>query len=110
MKCLAWNCRGLGNPRSVRALKELMHKEDPHVVFLSETKLHDSKIDRVKRCCGMDACIGVSANGKSGGLAMMWKKEAKLHMLSFSVNHIDMMVEAEPEKIWWIKVSMKNQI
>ena len=33
---------------------------------------------------------------------MMWKEEAKLRLLSLSVNHIDMMVEAEPEKIWQI--------
>ena len=79
-----------------------MHKEDPYVVFLSETKVHESKVDKIKRCCGMDACIGVNANGRSGGLAMMWKEEAKLRLLSLFVNHIDMMVEAELEKIWQI--------
>ena len=57
-----------------------MRKEDPHVVFLSETKLNESKVDRIKRCCGMDSCIRVSANGRSGGLAMMWKEKAKLRL------------------------------
>ena len=55
-----------------------MRKEEPHVVFLNETKLHESKLDKIKKCCEMDACIGVSANGRSGGLAMLWKDDAKL--------------------------------
>ena len=39
MNLLSWNCRGLGNPRSVNALKEVIRIEKPKIVFLMETKL-----------------------------------------------------------------------
>lgn len=35
MNCLVWNCRGLGNQRTVRALRELIRKEDPSLVKLN---------------------------------------------------------------------------
>ena len=71
MRYLAWNCRGLGSPHAVRALRELIKKEDPHVVFLSETKLHVNKLEKIKNLCGMKNCFGVNAEGRSGGLVML---------------------------------------
>ena len=38
MSLLRWNCRGLGNLRSVNASKEVVEREDPNIVFLMETK------------------------------------------------------------------------
>ena len=39
MNIMSWNCRGLGNPWTVQALKRVIKKEDPSLVFLMETKL-----------------------------------------------------------------------
>ncbi|MCI72567.1 RNA-directed DNA polymerase (Reverse transcriptase), partial [Trifolium medium] len=39
MKLISWNCRGLGNPTAVRALKKLIKDQSPDIVFLMETKL-----------------------------------------------------------------------
>lgn len=38
MTTLAWNCRGLGDPQSVQALKDLVRAEYPMLVFVAETK------------------------------------------------------------------------
>jgi len=42
MKILSWNCRGLGNPAAVRALRKILKITCPDVVFLSETKLNNA--------------------------------------------------------------------
>ena len=38
MNILSWNVRGLGNPRTFRALNDLLREKNPHIVFLMETK------------------------------------------------------------------------
>jgi exonuclease III len=43
MKILSWNCQGLGNPRTVRALKKLLASHSPDLLFIMETKLVNSK-------------------------------------------------------------------
>ena len=74
MKCIAWNYRGLGNPRTIRAFRELIRKEDPHVIFLSETKLHANKLDRLKLLCRMNKCFGVDIKGRSEGLVFFMER------------------------------------
>jgi exonuclease III len=37
MKLLSWNCRGLGKPAAVRALRKLTKAHHPDIVFLIET-------------------------------------------------------------------------
>ena len=39
MRLLCWNCRGLGNPYTVRELLLLNKEQVPSVLFLSETRL-----------------------------------------------------------------------
>ncbi|MCI76476.1 hypothetical protein A2U01_0097746, partial [Trifolium medium] len=39
MKVMSWNCQGLGNPRTVRALQKLLANNHPDIIFLTETKL-----------------------------------------------------------------------
>ena len=48
MSTMAWNCRGLGNRRTVRAFEKVMSSEDPSFIFLMETKLVISEMDGIK--------------------------------------------------------------
>ena len=41
----------------------------------------------------MKSCVGVSENGNSGGLVVLWTEDIDLQLLSYSKNHIDMLVE-----------------
>ena len=47
MSFLAWNCRGLGNLRTVRELVEIIRAKDPTVVFLAETLTDDARLEFV---------------------------------------------------------------
>lgn len=61
MSCLAWNCCGLGNPQAIQTQKDLVRREDPQVIFLLETRLPISKLERVRLVCAMDSCVGFEA-------------------------------------------------
>ena len=41
----------------------------------------------------MKGCFGVRAEGRRGGLAMLWKEDISMNQLSFSAHHIDMEME-----------------
>jgi hypothetical protein len=90
---------GLGNPRAIRALLRLLRLENPHLVFLMETRLSEHEMEKVRIKCGF-ACgimVGCKGSGKerSGGLALMWNDQINISIISFSLNHIHGRVEDE---------------
>uniref|UniRef100_A0A2N9GI95 Reverse transcriptase domain-containing protein n=1 Tax=Fagus sylvatica TaxID=28930 RepID=A0A2N9GI95_FAGSY len=52
MNCLAWNCHGLGNPRTVQELARLVRAQDPTVVFLIETWQDEGPLERLRYLLG----------------------------------------------------------
>ncbi|KAL9680031.1 hypothetical protein QQ045_017904 [Rhodiola kirilowii] len=89
MKTLCWNCRGLGQPRTVRSLADLVRCYKPQVVGLIETKSNNGRVEALRRRLGFDCGLGVDSNGSSGGLALWWKEEIRLTVRSYSSYHID---------------------
>ncbi|CAN0925181.1 Transposon TX1 uncharacterized 149 kDa protein [Linum grandiflorum] len=89
---LSWNCRGLGQPRSVQALSELVSAHRPDVVFLSETLVGKQSMEKIRSKVKFDGCLGVENEGHSGGLAVLWRDRERVKVLSFSRNYIDMEV------------------
>ncbi|PNT71206.1 hypothetical protein BRADI_2g24825v3 [Brachypodium distachyon] len=77
MRLVAWNCRGLGNGLADRGLLDLQKREDPNVLFLSETKMVEANICKFRWKLGMTGMVVRNCNGKSGGIALFWKKEAE---------------------------------
>jgi exonuclease III len=39
MKILTWNFRGLAQPYTIRSLKAIIRKNNPNILFLSETMI-----------------------------------------------------------------------
>lgn len=70
MSCLFWNCRGLGVPLTVLVLRDMIRAKNSDLVFLSETRSVQSKLESIKRQWNM---FGVSVDrlGMSGGVAML---------------------------------------
>ncbi|KAL9671576.1 hypothetical protein QQ045_009146 [Rhodiola kirilowii] len=92
MKILSWNCRGLGNPRSVRALSDLVRSSGPHVVGLIETKLQRGKLEWLKRKVGFSNGVEVARTCLGGGLMLLWRPEIQIALKSFSRYHIDVWI------------------
>ncbi|CAO2836392.1 unnamed protein product [Amaranthus hypochondriacus] len=68
MKLLSWNCQGLPNPLTVKALKNWCWRERPDFVFVMETMVEDRKLESIRMQCGFDAGICLSSAGNFGGL------------------------------------------
>ncbi|KAG6683712.1 hypothetical protein I3842_12G027600 [Carya illinoinensis] len=92
MIILSWNCRGLGNPRTVRELHLLVKEKGPRIVFLSETKCRRDRVEGVRNKVGFDESFVVDSVGRSGGLAMVWKAEMQVDLYSYSQSHISLLV------------------
>ncbi|XP_074374615.1 uncharacterized protein LOC141715026 [Apium graveolens] len=89
MNCLGWNCRGLGNPRTVRVLGDLVRDRKPDVLFLSETISTSNIIESLRLKFGFAQCFLVDRVGQSGGLAVFWKANVSCQITEYSQNHID---------------------
>ncbi|XP_056688805.1 uncharacterized protein [Spinacia oleracea] len=89
MSILSLNCRGLGNPNEADDLRDLIRREVPSLVFLSETKLSGVEFGRVKRRLGDFEGLAVDSMGRSGGVALLWRKEIEVELRTMSVHHID---------------------
>jgi exonuclease III len=93
MRIMSWNCRGLGNLRTVRELCRLTKQKKPAMVFLMETKLHKTKMENVCYKVGYPNMFLVDRIGKSGGLALLWNDEISVSIQNFSRRHINGVIE-----------------
>uniref|UniRef100_A0A803PEK6 Reverse transcriptase domain-containing protein n=1 Tax=Cannabis sativa TaxID=3483 RepID=A0A803PEK6_CANSA len=100
MNALSWNCRGLGNPWAFQFLKEIISQKKPKMVFLCETKCAKERVEWVGRNLGFEGVFIVEAQGRSGGLAFLWKVSQEGHVVGFSHHHIDFVVREEGKAEW----------
>ncbi|KAL0385614.1 UNVERIFIED_CONTAM: hypothetical protein Sradi_2955700 [Sesamum radiatum] len=94
------NPMGIGAPWTVRALKDMVHSLNPDLVFLMETKITTQKIDSLKRSLDMHR-ICVNSVGRSGGLALLWRRSVMVTIQSYSPCHIDATVQDPNQPPLW---------
>lgn len=95
MEILCWNVRGVGNPRTVRALRHEFRSLKPQIIFLSETKCNDSKLAGIKKASNLACGFSVPSKGSSGGLMLLWEEEINVAINSFSEGQIDATVKMD---------------
>ena len=59
MSTISWNCRGLGKPRTVLVLKDLVFQKKLNFIFLIETLSKKDIIERLKLTLGYEEAIVV---------------------------------------------------
>ena len=92
MSILAWNCRGLGTSPAVRTLTDEVKKKNPMLVFLVETKASTKRMKGFQNKLGFTQGIVVPSDGRSGGLALLWREGTDIRFKNYSHSHIDVVV------------------
>lgn len=100
MSTLSWNCRGVGLPGKFQFLSDVVRQEKPIFIFLCETIVRKSKMEWIQSKLGYKGLFVVEPQGRSGGLALLWKERDQEELLGFSQNHIDVKVHIEDMKEW----------
>ena len=80
MKLLAWNCRGLGNRCVIQELVDIVHAQDPMIVFLSETWSTKEKMKWVRDKISFDGCFTVT-NEERGVVWLFFGKHELMYGL-----------------------------
>ena len=91
MSVLVWNCRGLGTSSVVCTLTDEVKKKNP-VQFLVETKANTDRMKGFQNKLGFTQGIVVPSDGRSGGLALLWREGMDIRFKSCSHSHIDVVV------------------
>lgn len=100
MRILSWNCRGLQQATAIRALLDVHTSRCPDMLFLSETRLDEWPAECLRRRLKMDHKEIVRSDGRSGGLALYWKKEISVSLNFKSDNFIDVFISNDPNFTW----------
>ena len=77
---------------AVRNLADAVKEKDSLLVFLSETKVGVGRIKGIQNKLNFTQGIVVSSDGRSGGLALIWKEGTEVCLKSCSHPHIDVVV------------------
>jgi hypothetical protein len=101
MNLLSWNCRGLGNPQTVRELRRMVKIKHPHLLFLMETKVSIDRLQNLRIAMGFEGLLSVDPVGRSGGLALFWKGFHLVELLSYSRRHISVSIKNMGSGVPW---------
>jgi hypothetical protein len=71
---------GLGNDPAAKGLLALQKEVDPNILFLSETKMNGRRMEPFRRKLGLTNLVVKDCEGRSGGLALFWKKNIDLRV------------------------------
>ena len=88
MNILSWNCRAVAGSSTVQELVDLCQRVHPAILFLMETRAHRSRLEKLRRKLRFDEMYCVEADGLSGGLGLLWKKEILIHVKQATQNFI----------------------
>lgn len=93
MSIWSWNCQGVGSDETVQRLKEIRKMHFPELLFLTETKKQCKYLEGLKVEPVYNHLCIVDPIGRSGGLALLWKKSYEVEILMSNKRVIDCKVK-----------------
>jgi exonuclease III len=101
MIILSWNCRGLGNPWTVRDLRQMAKEKKLDIVFLIETKCKKGSMEKLRVQLGFNGLFVVDPVGLSGGLALLWKGDQVVEIQNYTARHINATIKHSDREGFW---------
>ena len=80
---------------TVPQLKKVIQPYFPELVFLPETKNRKDILNKVKQKIGYDSLFVVDPVGKSGGMAVLWRKELQVRRVLFIDFIIEVLIQGD---------------
>ena len=74
---------------------KVVTSEDPILIFLMETKHFVSEMNEIKEKLDQSQGLIVSSNGRSGGLALLWRRGVDVVVQTYLDYHIDAIIGSE---------------
>lgn len=78
----------------------MVRQERPTLLFLCETLCGKYRMEQVRARLGYQGLIVVEAEGRSGGLALLWRETDQVNLISLSQHHIDVEVCISGTQTW----------
>jgi hypothetical protein len=100
MNLYSMNCRGGGNPRTVRDIATVIQSHSPSLVFLCETRQKSEKMKRLRNRFGLRGYTGIDSEGMGGGLALYWNESIQVDVEEVTSRYIDVLVQASDGPRW----------
>lgn len=89
---ISWNCHILTRRLAVRALRALIRKVDPVIVFVMETKLSDSAFVNTSTWLRFQNFLSIPSLGLRGGLVLLWRPNVDFDVIHSSTHLIFVVV------------------
>ncbi|KAK6145264.1 hypothetical protein DH2020_022084 [Rehmannia glutinosa] len=85
---------------SIQVLMDLVHLKKPSVILLFEIMIPNNKVEIIRTKLGYEGLFTVDRNGHGGGIAILWKIKDMIQLLSYSDNHINVLVHLRDVDSW----------
>jgi hypothetical protein len=79
----------------------MVKEKKPSYVFLMETLSTKKYLENIKIRIGFDGLFVAEPVGRSGGLALLWKKECDIEIYNYSRHHINAIVRDDESSPLW---------
>ena len=101
MTIISWNCRGLGQPRTIQELVCLVRTYRPSLVFISETRKSEDYVNKLRRRLGLKHCISHVGDVQGAGIALFYDEEVELKEIANGPRYIDVLIRLNPTVVQW---------
>jgi hypothetical protein len=91
----------MGQPLIVQEISCLVRQFCPKIVFLSETRQQNNRVNNLRFRLGFRNSFVVDGHGKGGGLVLYWDESIKLNVLSYGQHHIDTLIWDSNHQASW---------